>query len=90
MSRFNADPDAFLFDLVRLDGRDDVPRPFLHRPGYCHLLWIANARGRRLLDSETLEGTPHSVSFIAPGPMHAWNADIAPTGYVLDFRKTRA
>jgi AraC family transcriptional activator of pobA len=85
VSSFTADADAFLFDLVRLDGRDDVPRPFLHLHGYYHLLWIANARGQHLLDFETLEVTAHSVFFIAPGQMHAWNSDIAPTGYVLNF-----
>ena len=85
VSSFNADTDAFLFDLVRLDGRDDVPRPFLHRHGYYHLLWISDARGQHLLDFETLEVRPHSVFFIAPGQMHAWNSDIAPTGYVLNF-----
>lgn len=85
VSSFHADADAFLFDLVRLDGRDDVPRPFLHRHGYYHLLWIADARGQHLLDFETLEVRPHSVFFIAPGQMHAWKSDIAPTGYVLNF-----
>ncbi len=87
VSSFNvdADADAFLFDLVKLDGRDDVPRPFLHRHGYYHLLWIANARGQHLLDFETLDVRPHSVFFIAPGQMHAWKSDIAPTGYVLNF-----
>lgn len=81
----DADADAFLFDLVRLDGRDDVPRPFLHRHGYYHLLWISHARGQHLLDFETLEVRPHSVFFIAPGQMHAWKSDIAPAGYVLNF-----
>jgi AraC-like DNA-binding protein len=85
VSSFNADTDAFLFDLVRLDGRDDVPRPFLHRHGYYHLLWISDARGQHLLDFETLEVRPHSVFFIAPGQMHAWKSDIAPAGYVLNF-----
>jgi AraC family transcriptional activator of pobA len=28
--------------------------------------------------------TPHSAFFIAPGQMHGWNSDIAPTGYVLN------
>jgi AraC family transcriptional regulator, transcriptional activator of pobA len=83
VSSFNA--DAFLFDLVRLDGRDDVPRPFLHRHGYYHLLWISDARGQHLLDFDTLEVRPHSVFFIAPGQMHAWKSDIAPAGYVLNF-----
>lgn len=85
VSSFNADADAFLFDLVRLDGRDDVPRPFLHRHGYYHLLWIANARGQHLLDFETLQVIPQSVFFIAPGQMHAWNSAIPPIGYVLNF-----
>lgn len=85
VSSFSVDADAFLFDLVRLDGRSDVPRPFLHRHGYYHLLWISNARGQHLLDFNTLEVRPHSVFFIAPGQMHAWKSDIAPTGYVLNF-----
>lgn len=87
VSSFHAEAQAepFLFDLVRLDGRSDVPRPFLHRHGYYHLLWISEARGQHLLDFETLEVRPHSVFFIAPGQMHAWKSDVAPTGYVLNF-----
>lgn len=85
VSQFGASADTFLFDLVKLDGRADVPRPFLHRHSYYHLLWISDARGKHLLDFETLEVKPRSVFFISPGQMHAWSSDIPPSGYVLNL-----
>jgi len=85
VSEFGRDGPAFVFDLARLDGRDDIPRPFLHRHGYYHLLWMANARGRHVLDFETFEVKPHSVFFISPGQVHAWSSSVPPTGYVLNF-----
>lgn len=85
VSQFGANAEPFLFDLVKLDGRTDVPRPFLHRHSYYHLLWISEARGKHLLDFETLEVRPRSVFFISPGQMHAWSSDIAPSGYVLNL-----
>lgn len=85
ISQFGTSAESFLFDLVKLDGRTDVPRPFLHRHSYYHLLWISSARGRHLLDFETLEVRPQSVFFISPGQMHAWSSDIPPSGYVLNL-----
>lgn len=84
-SQFGTDSSAFVFDLVKLDGRTDVPRPFLHRHSYYHMLWITNARGKHMLDFETLEVKPHSVFFISPGQMHAWSSDSPPAGYVLNL-----
>lgn len=85
VSPFGTNVDSFLFDLVKLDGRTDVPRPFLHRHSYYHLLWISEARGQHLLDFETLEVRPRSVFFISPGQMHAWGSEIPPSGYVLNL-----
>lgn len=85
VSEFGRDGTAFVFDLARLDGRGDIPRPFLHRHGYYHLLWMTSAKGQHVLDFETFEVRPHSVFFISPGQVHAWTSTVPPAGYVLNF-----
>lgn len=84
-SRFGRAGDGFVFDLARLDGRSDLPRPFLHRHSYYHLLWMTEARGHHVLDFESLEVRPHSVFFISPGQVHAWTSSVPTSGYVLNF-----
>jgi AraC-like DNA-binding protein len=85
VSEFGRDGAAFAFDLARLDGRGDIPRPFLHRHGYYHLLWMTRAQGQHVLDFETFEVRPHSVFFISPGQVHAWTSTVPTAGYVLNF-----
>jgi AraC-like DNA-binding protein len=85
VSDFGTDAPAFVFDLVKLDGRTDIPRPFLHRHSYYHMLWMKSAHGKHMLDFETFEIKPHSVFFISPGQMHAWTSTVPATGYVINF-----
>ncbi len=84
-SQFGTDAPAFTFDLVKLDGRTDIPRPFPHRHSYYHMLWMKNADGKHVLDFETFEIKPHSVFFISPDQVHAWTSTIPATGYVINF-----
>lgn len=85
VSDFGSGEDAFVFDLVRLDGRADIPRPFLHRHAYYHLLCIEQGQGVHNLDFVSYELRPHSIFFIAPGQMHQWQSDIPASGYVINF-----
>lgn len=77
--------DSFYFDLVRLEDRDDIPRGFLHRHRYYHLLWMSEARGTHLLDFEQHEVRDHAVFFLSPGQVHAWTSSVKPRGYVLNI-----
>lgn len=85
VSEFGGDGAAFVFDLARLDGRSDIPRPFLHRHSYYHMLWMTDALGQHTLDFETFEVRPNSVFFISPGQVHAWTSSVPPVGYVINF-----
>ncbi|ARP85343.1 helix-turn-helix domain-containing protein [Bordetella genomosp. 9] len=76
---------TFYFDLVRLQDRDDIPRGFLHRHKYYHLLWMTQASGTHLLDFEQFEVRDHSVFFLSPGQVHAWTSSVPPRGYVLNI-----
>lgn len=76
---------AFYFDLVRLEDRDDIPRGFLHRHNYYHLLWMTRASGTHMLDFAHFDVRDHSVFFLSPGQIHAWTSSVKPYGYVLNF-----
>ncbi|MEO7549125.1 MAG: helix-turn-helix domain-containing protein [Ramlibacter sp.] len=85
VSEFGRDGTDFVFDLARLAGRNDIPRPFLHRHSYYHLLWMTEAQGQHILDFETFEVRPNTVFFISPGQVHAWTSTVPTAGYVLNF-----
>lgn len=76
---------TFYFDLVRLEDRQDIPRGFLHRHNYYHLLWMTRAAGTHMLDFEQFEVRDRSVFFLSPGQMHAWTSCVPPRGYVLNI-----
>jgi AraC family transcriptional regulator, transcriptional activator of pobA len=76
---------SFYFDLVRLQDRDDIPRGFLHRHNYYHLLWMSRASGTHMLDFAHFDVCDHSVFFLSPGQVHAWTSSVKPYGYVLNF-----
>lgn len=76
---------SFFFDLVRLQDRDDIPRGFLHRHNYYHLLWMTRASGTHMLDFTHFDVRDHSVFFLSPGQVHAWTSSVKPHGYVLNF-----
>ncbi|GJG92813.1 helix-turn-helix domain-containing protein [Cupriavidus pauculus] len=76
---------SFYFDLVRLQDRDDIPRGFLHRHNYYHLLWMTRASGTHMLDFAHFDVRDHSVFFLSPGQVHAWTSSVKPYGYVLNF-----
>lgn len=76
---------TFYFDLVQLQDRQDIPRGFLHRHNYYHLLWMTRARGTHMLDFEQFDVRDHAVFFLSPGQVHAWTSSVPPCGYVLNI-----
>lgn len=76
---------SFYFDLVRLEDRDDIPRGFLHRHNYYHLLWMTRANGTHMLDFAHFDVRDYSVFFLSPGQVHAWTSSVKPYGFVLNF-----
>lgn len=84
-SDFSGSPATFLFDIVRLEDRPDIPRAFAHRHNYYHLLWMTEADGTHLLDFESYPVRAHSVFFVSPGQLHAWQSSVRPRGYVVNF-----
>lgn len=76
---------AFVFDLARLDGRTELPRPFPHRHSYYHVLWMTAAEGEHMIDFERYEVRPQSVFFISPDQIHAWTSRVPPAGWIVNF-----
>lgn len=85
VSDFGGGADKFVFDLVKLEGRNEIPRPFLHRHSYYHILWMSQARGNHVLDFDNYPIHPHSVFFISPGQIHGWTSEIDASGYAINF-----
>ena len=76
---------SFYFDVARLKGRQDIPRAYLHRHNYYHLLWMTRAKGTHSLDFEQYDVRDYSVFFLSPGQVHAWTSSVEPQGYVLNI-----
>lgn len=84
-SNFAQDTRAFVFDLVRMQGRSDIPRPFPHRHGYYHMIWMSKASGVHMIDFDRYDVRPDAVFFISPGQVHAWRSTVPAEGYVVNF-----
>lgn len=84
-SEFGGERGRFYFDLVRLERRDDIPRAFLHRHNYYHLLWMSQAAGTHMLDFEHFEVRARTVFFVSPGQVHAWTSTVRPVGWAVNF-----
>ncbi|MCZ2495176.1 helix-turn-helix domain-containing protein [Xylophilus sp. Kf1] len=84
-SAFAVEGSDFSFDLVRLEERPDIPRGFLHRHDYYHLLWMSEAEGTHVLDFEHYAARANTVFFVSPGQLHAWESTIPPRGFVVNF-----
>lgn len=79
---------SFYFDLVKLQGRPEIPRSFPHRHGYYHILWMTRANGKHMVDFQHFDARDGAVFFLAPGQLHAWSSSVAPEGYVLNISTT--
>ena len=84
-SDFGGGKGSFLFDFAPLQRHTDIPRPFLHRHGYYHILWMSQALGEHQIDFETYPIQRNSVFFLSPGQVHAWSSSIEAVGYVMNF-----
>ncbi|WP_158936326.1 helix-turn-helix domain-containing protein [Burkholderia sp. S171] len=84
-SRFSGDTGSPDFDLVRLENQPDIPREFLHRHDYYHLLWMSEVAGTHRVDFEIFEARSNSVFFISPGQLHSWTSSVKPQGFIINF-----
>lgn len=85
ISEFGGSKKPFLFDFAPLQSNDDIPRPFLHRHGYYHILWMTQALGEHVIDFETFPIKHYSVFFLSPGQVHGWSSSVKAMGYVMNF-----
>jgi AraC family transcriptional activator of pobA len=84
-SDFGGSQSDFLFDFARLRDSAQLPRPFLHRHEYYHILWMTRAAGEHVIDFEKYPLKDYSVSFLAPGQVHAWTSAVEPEGYIINI-----
>lgn len=84
-SEFGGSQSDFLFDFARLRNSTQLPRPFLHRHGYYHILWMTRASGEHIIDFNKYRIEDNSVFFLSPGQVHAWNSTIEPDGYIINI-----
>lgn len=84
-SEFGGSKPDFLFDFARLQSSAQLPRPFLHRHGYYHILWMTRACGEHIIDFETYELKDNAVFFLSPGQVHTWTSSIEPQGYIINI-----
>jgi AraC family transcriptional activator of pobA len=84
-SDFSGEATSSYFDLIKLQDNPDIPRGFPHRHNYYHLLWMTEAEGTHMLDFESFQVRAHTVFFVSPGQLHAWNSTVRPKGYVINF-----
>lgn len=84
-SEFGGSKQDFLFDFARLQDSSQLPRPFLHRHGYYHILWMTRALGEHIIDFEKYRIEDNSIFFLSPGQVHAWTSTIQPDGYIINI-----
>jgi AraC family transcriptional activator of pobA len=85
ISEFGGAKGSFLFDFAPLQSNSEIPRPFLHRHSYYHILWMTHACGTHIIDFETFEIKYNSVFFLSPGQVHAWSSSVDASGFVMNF-----
>lgn len=85
VSELSLENTGFIFDLVKLDGRTDIPRPFLHRHAYYHILCLREAKGIHNLDFQNYDIKANTLFFISPGQIHEWFSTTPTSGYVINF-----
>ena len=64
-------------------GDGDVLAP--HRHAYHELIWVHDGRGRHLIDGETVDFGPHTITLIPKGQVHQFKEAEDVTGLVVRF-----
>ena len=74
--------EVIALELNRIDG-DDVREP--HRHAYHELIWVREGSGRHLIDGESVEFGPHTLTVIGKGQVHQFERAEGIRGYVVRF-----
>jgi AraC family transcriptional regulator, transcriptional activator of pobA len=69
-------------ELERIDG-DEVREP--HRHAYHELIWVREGSGRHLIDGESVEFGPRTLTLIAKGQVHQFEHADQVSGVVVRF-----
>jgi AraC family transcriptional regulator, transcriptional activator of pobA len=64
-------------------GDGDVREP--HRHGYHELIWVREGHGRHLIDGDTVEFGPHTLTLIGKGQVHQFQHAEGVSGVVVRF-----
>jgi AraC family transcriptional activator of pobA len=80
-----AEADALEVIALELDriGGDDIREP--HRHAYHELIWVREGSGRHLIDGESVEFGPHTLTVIGKGQVHQFERAEGIRGYVVRF-----
>jgi AraC family transcriptional regulator, transcriptional activator of pobA len=74
--------EVIALELDRIEG-DDVREP--HRHAYHELIWVREGSGRHLIDGESVEFGPHTLTVIGKGQVHQFERAEGIHGYVVRF-----
>jgi AraC family transcriptional regulator, transcriptional activator of pobA len=74
--------EVIALELDRIQG-DDVREP--HRHAYHELIWVREGSGRHLIDGESVEFGPHTLTVIGKGQVHQFERAEGIRGYVVRF-----
>jgi AraC family transcriptional activator of pobA len=74
--------EVIALELDHIDG-DEVREP--HRHAYHELIWVREGSGRHLIDGESVEFGPHTLTVIGKGQVHQFERAEGIRGYVVRF-----
>jgi AraC family transcriptional activator of pobA len=74
--------EVIALELDRIDG-DEVREP--HRHAYHELIWVREGSGHHLIDGESVEFGPHTLTVIGKGQVHQFERAEGIRGYVVRF-----
>lgn len=80
-----AEADALEVIALELDRIEDDEVREPHRHAYHELIWVREGSGRHLIDGESVEFGPHTLTVIGKGQVHQFEHAEGIRGYVVRF-----
>ena len=80
-----AEADALEVITLELDRIEDDEVREPHRHAYHELIWVREGSGRHLIDGESVEFGPHTLTVIGKGQVHQFERAEGIRGYVVRF-----
>lgn len=80
-----AEADALEVIALELDRIEDDEVREPHRHAYHELIWVREGSGRHLIDGESVEFGPHTLTVIGKGQVHQFERAEGIRGYVVRF-----